>query len=71
MTRKVNCLLNFTSKARFADISRFSFNLINPMKTDIYNPLMLAAESAREGNMTKMASYVENIANVFFPIKGG
>ncbi len=47
------------------------FNLINPMKTDIYNPLALAAESARDGNSTKCAMYVENIAEVFFPVDGG
>lgn len=47
------------------------FNLINAMKTDIYNPLILAAESAREGDFTKCAMYVENIAEVFFPLDGG
>ena len=47
------------------------FNLINPLKTDIYNPLILAAESAREGDFTKCAMYVENIAEVFFPLDGG
>ena len=47
------------------------FNLINPMKTDIYNPLGTAAEAAREGNAIKCAMYVENIANVFFPLDGG
>lgn len=47
------------------------FNLINPMKTDIYNPLSLAAEAAREGNSTKCAMYIENIAEVFFPVDGG
>lgn len=47
------------------------FNLINPTKTDIYNPLALAAEAARDGNSTKCAMYVENIAEVFFPVDGG
>lgn len=47
------------------------FNLINSMKTDIYNPLGLAADAAREGNFTKCALYVENIAGIFFPIDGG
>ncbi len=47
------------------------FNLINPMKTDIYNPLALAADAARDGNSTKCAMYVENIAEVFFPVDGG
>ena len=43
------------------------FNLINAMKTDIYNPLAMAADAAREGDTTKCAMYVENIAEVFFP----
>lgn len=47
------------------------FNLINAMKTDIYNPLGMAAEAAREGDSTKCALYVENIADVFFPLEGG
>lgn len=46
------------------------FNLINAMKTDIYNPLALAANSAREGDFTKCAAYTENIADVFFPVDG-
>lgn len=46
------------------------FNLINALKTDIYNPLGMAAESAREGDFTKCATYVENIAEVFFPVDG-
>lgn len=46
------------------------FNLINSLKTDIYNPLGMAAESAREGDFTKCAMYVENIAEVFFPVDG-
>ena len=41
------------------------------MKTDIYNPLCLAADAAREGDFTKVAMYVENIADVFFPLDGG
>ncbi|WP_223244910.1 type IV secretory system conjugative DNA transfer family protein [Streptomyces sp. CBMA156] len=47
------------------------FNLINSMKTDIYNILGLAADAAREGNFTKCALYVENIAGIFFPLDGG
>lgn len=47
------------------------FNLINAMKTDIYNPLAMAAEAAREGDNTKCAMYIENIAEVFFPLDGG
>ena len=33
--------------------------------------LGLAAEAAREGDFTKAALYVENIADVFFPLDGG
>lgn len=47
------------------------FNLINAMKTDIYNPLGMAADAAREGDTMKCALYVENIADVFFPLDGG
>lgn len=46
------------------------FNLINALKTDIYNPLALAAESAREGDFKACATYVENIGEVFFPVDG-
>lgn len=47
------------------------FNLINADNTDIYNPLVLAAISAREGDFVKVASYVNDIADVFFPVDGG
>lgn len=47
------------------------FNLINSMKTDIYNPLGMAADAAREGDSTKCALYIENIGEVFFPLDGG
>lgn len=46
-------------------------NLINTMGTAIYNPLGLAADAAREGNMGATASYVNNIAETFFPLDGG
>lgn len=46
------------------------FNLINPLKTDIYNPLGMAAEAARENDTTKVAMYIENITEVFFPTEG-
>lgn len=46
------------------------FNLINSMKTDIFNPLGMAADAAREGDFTKCAMYVDNIASVFFPVDG-
>lgn len=46
------------------------FNLINVMKTDVYNPIGFAAEFARQGDFTKTSSYVENIGDVFFPKDG-
>lgn len=46
------------------------FNLINAMKTDIFNPLGMASDAAREGEETKVSEYVSNIADVFFPVKG-
>lgn len=58
-------------KATMRGLQIVQFNLINAMKTDIYNPLILAADAAREGDSTKCAMYVENIADVFFPLDGG
>ena len=57
-------------KATVRGFQPVQFNLINSLKTDIYNPLLMAAESAREGDFTKAAMYVENIAEVFFPVDG-
>lgn len=47
------------------------FNLINSPKTDIYNPLGMAAEAARAGDTTSCATYVKNISDVFFDTSGG
>lgn len=47
------------------------FNLINPDKTDIYNPLGLSAENAREGNRIQCAAIIEGLAGVFFPPDAG
>ena len=58
-------------KATMRGFQVVQFNLINAMKTDIYNPLGMAADAAREGDATKCAIYVENIADVFFPTDGG
>lgn len=58
-------------RATVRGFHNIQFNLINAMKTDIYNPLALAADAAREGDFTKAALYVENIADVFFPLDGG
>lgn len=68
---KGELLVKFYVRATIRGFQVLQFNLINSMKTDIYNPIGLAAESAREGDFTKCAQYVENIANVFFPLDGG
>ena len=46
------------------------FNLMNPIRTDIFNPLGPAAQAAREGDYAKCAEYIKNIAGVFFPVDG-
>lgn len=68
---KGELLVKFYERLVVRGFEVIQFNLINIIKTDIYNPLGMAAESAREGDFTKMASYVENIAEVFFPVDGG
>lgn len=68
---KGELLVKFYVRATMRGFQVVQFNLINAMKTDIYNPLCLAAEAAREGDFTKTALYVENIADVFFPVDGG
>lgn len=68
---KGELLVKFYVRGTVRNFQIVQFNLINAMKTDIYNPLMLAADAAREGDFTKAALYVENIADVFFPLDGG
>lgn len=68
---KGELLVKFYVRGTVRGFQIVQFNLINAMKTDIYNPLGLAAQAAREGDFTKTAMYVENIADVFFPLDGG
>lgn len=68
---KGELLVKFYVRGTMRGFQIVQFNLINAMKTDIYNPLCLAADAAREGDFTKTAMYVENIADVFFPLDGG
>ena len=63
---KGELLTKFYVRSTVRGFQVVQFNLINPLKTDIYNPLGMAADSAREGDFTKCAQYVENIAEVFF-----
>ena len=48
-----------------------AFNLINPSRTDIFNVLYTAAESARSGNFAQCAECVQSLAGVFFPAGTG
>lgn len=68
---KGELLVKFYVRGTVRGFQIVQFNLINAVKTDIYNPLGLAADAAREGDFTKAALYVENIAEVFFPLDGG
>lgn len=45
-----------------------SFNLMLPSKTDIYNPIWMAADAARKGDTQKCSSYITAISEVFFPV---
>lgn len=67
---KGELLVKFFVPATVRGYEVVQFNLINSMKTDIYNPLGYAANAAREGDFTQAAAYVENIGDVFFPKEG-
>ena len=67
---KGELLVKFFVPATVRGYEVVQFNLINPLNTDIYNPLGFAAEAAREGDFTKAASYIENIGDIFFPKEG-
>lgn len=68
---KGELLKKFYVPATYRGYQIVQFNLINPMNTDIYNPLILASGAAQEGDFQKCASYVSNIADVFFPTDSG
>lgn len=67
---KGELLERFYIPAVVRGMNTIQFNLMNVANTDVYNPLGLAVEAAREGDFTKCAEYVKNIAGVFFPIQG-
>lgn len=67
---KGELLLKFFVPATVRGYEVIQFNLMNPIRTDIYNPLGFAAEAAREGDFTAAASYIESIGNIFFPADG-
>lgn len=67
---KGELLCKFYVPGTYRGFQIVQFNLMNVLNTDIYNPLVLAAQAAREGDFTKCAAYVNNIADVFFPVEG-
>lgn len=46
------------------------FNLMNIVKTNIYNPLGYAVDAARQGDNQKVEEFVNTISEVFFSAKG-
>lgn len=67
---KGELLQKFYIPATYRGFEVVQFNLINVLNTDIYNPLILAATAAQNGDFTKCSSYVNAIADVFFPTEG-
>lgn len=67
---KGELLLKFLVPLTYRGFDVVQFNLMNVLKTSVYNPLFMALTSAREGDKTKTSMYIENIADVFFPIQG-
>lgn len=47
------------------------FNLMNSERTNIYNPLGLAIQATRKGDMNTTSTEMTSIGNVFFPIDKG
>ena len=45
-----------------------AFNLMEPSRTNIYNPLGYAVEAARKGDNRHVEEYVKTIGDVFFPV---
>lgn len=67
---KGELLCKFFVRASKRGFEVVQFNLINPLKTNIYNPLGMAAQAARAGDFRTTATIITNIAEVFFPIDG-
>lgn len=59
--------LKFYYVARKRGYRVVSFNLMEPSRTDIYNPLGYAVEAARKGDNQHVEEYVKTIGDVFFP----
>ena len=59
--------LSFYYVARKRGYRVLAFNLIEPSRTNIYNPLGYAVEAARKGDNRHVEEYVKTIGDVFFP----
>lgn len=80
MTEKVNMILNdpkseLACKFYYPLVKRgysfVQFNLLFPERTNIYNPLLYAADACRHGDMVKTETFVKNISAVLFPEEKG
>lgn len=68
---KGELLVKFMVPAAYRGYEIVQFNLINPMNTNVYNPLGYAVEAARDGNYPKVAEFLTNLSEIFFPKDGG
>lgn len=59
--------VKFYYPASMRGLDVISFNLINPSRTNIYNPLGYAIDAARQGDNQKVEELVSSIGDVFFP----
>lgn len=59
--------LSFYYVARKRGYRVVAFNLMEPSRTNIYNPLGYAVEAARKGDNRHVEEYVKTIGDVFFP----
>lgn len=57
----------FVYKATVRGFQPIQFNLMRPLKTDIFQPLLVPIDAAREMDYTKCSQAVTNIAAVFYP----
>lgn len=51
--------------------SVIQFNLLFSERTNIYNPLLYAADSARRGDIVATQTYIKNISQILFPEQKG
>lgn len=68
---KAELFLKFYIKLSMRGYQVLSINLLNYLKTDIFNVLEPAITAAREGDYTRYGTAVDKIGEVFFPTDGG